>query len=149
MRLLALVPLFLTLVLFNKVLVNKALAQVNVGGPSPVQDPAYPLRVRILTRNGSRGPSGIRMWGRADLFLGQQEQGFDYESTCDEVLMVTHGDERYSARWKKQDKELEMLVSKVGTGKANKCVMKADLQQFVYEYERGTSGAVVTKPMVK
>ena len=149
MRLLALVPLFLTLVLFNKVLVNKALAQVNVGGPSSVQDPAYPLRVRILTRNGSRGPNGIRMWGRADLFLDQQEQGFDYESTCDEVLMVTHGDERYSARWKKQDKELEMLVSRVGTGKANKCVMKADLQQFVYEYERGTSGPVVTKPMVK
>ena len=149
MRLLALVPLFLTLVLFNKVLVNKALAQVNVGGPSSVQDPAYPLRVRILTRNGSRGPNGIRMWGRADLFLDQQEQGFDYESTCDELLMVTHGDERYSARWKKQDKELEMLVSRVGTGKANKCVMKADLQQFVYEYERGTSGPVVTKPMVK
>ena len=149
MRLLMLVPLFLTLVLLNKVLVNKALAQVNVGGPSSVQDPAYPLRVRILTRNGSRGAGGIRMWGRADLFLGQQEQGFDYESTCDEVLMVTHGDERYSARWKKQDKELEMLVSKVGTGKANKCVMKADLQQFVYEFVRGTSGPVVTKPMVK
>jgi hypothetical protein len=149
MRLLALVPLFLTLVLVDPALVNKALAQVNVGGPSSVQDPAYPLRVRILTRNGSRGPNGIRMWGRADLFLDQQEQGFDYESTCDELLMVTHGDERYSARWKKQDKELEMLVSRVGTGKANKCVMKADLQQFVYEYERGTSGPVVTKPMVK
>ena len=42
-----------------------------------------------------------------------------------------------------------MLVSRVETGKANKCVMKADLQQFVYEYERGTSGPVVTKPMVK
>jgi hypothetical protein len=91
MRLLALVPLFLTLVLVDPVLVNKALARVNVGGPSPVQDPAYPLRVRILTRNGTRCASGIRMWGRADLFLGQQEQGFDYESTCDEVLKVTHG----------------------------------------------------------
>jgi len=140
-RLLA--PVFLALVL-----VSAALAQVNVGGPTEVQDPAYPLRVRILTRNGSRGPYGIRMWGRADLF-GQQEQGFDYETTCDEVLMVTHGDERYSARWKKQDKELEMLVSRVGTGKANKCVLKADLQQFVYEFERGTSGPVVTKPLAK
>ncbi len=150
MRLLALVPLFLTLVLLDPVLVNKALAQVNVGGPTDVQDPAYPLRVRILTRNASRTSYGaMRMWGRADLFLDQQEQGFDYESTCDELLMVTHGDERYSARWKKQDKELEMLVSKVGTGKANKCVVKADLQRFVYEYERGTSGPVVTKPMVK
>jgi hypothetical protein len=149
MRLLVLGSLFLSLVLVSPVLVNKASAQVNVGGPTNVQDPAYPLRVRILTRNGTRGAGGIRMWGRADLFVDQQEQGFDYETTCDEVLMVTHGDERYSARWKKQDKELEMLVSRVGTGKANKCVMKADLQQFVYEFERGTSGPVVTKPMVK
>jgi hypothetical protein len=138
-----LMPLFLALTL-----VSGALAQVSVGGPTEVQDPAYPLRVRILTRNASRGPYGTRMWGRADLF-GQQEQGFEYESTCDEVLMVTHGDERYSARWKKQDKELEMLVSRVGTGKANKCVMKADLQQFVYEFENGSSGPIVTKPIVK
>lgn len=136
-------PLFLALVL-----IGGAFAQVSVGGPTDTQDPAYPLRVRILTRNGSRGPYGIRMWGRADLF-GQQEQGFDYESTCSDVFMVTHGDERYSARWKKQGKELEMLVSRVGTGKANKCVVKADLQQFVYEFERGTSGAVVTKPLSK
>jgi hypothetical protein len=138
-----LVPVFLTLVL-----ASAALAQVSVGGPTQAQDPAYPLRVRILTRNTSRGPYGMRMWGRADLF-GQQEQGFEYESTCDEVLMVTHGDERYSARWKKQDKELEMLVSRVGTGKANKCAVKADLQQFVYEFKNGSSGPVVTKPMVK
>ena len=125
-------------------LVSVAWSQVRVGGPSEIQDPAYPLRVRILTRNGSRnGYGGIRMWGRGDLF-GQQEQGFDYETTCDEVLMVTHGEERYSARWKKQDRELEMLVSKVGTGKADKCSVKTDVHPFIYEFERG---AVVTKPI--
>lgn len=127
-----------------------ALAQVSVGGPTPGQDPNYPLKVRILTRNASRGPSDMRMWGRADLFGGAQaEQGFDYESTCDEVVMVTHGDERYSARWKKQDRELEMLLSKVGSGKANKCSVKTDLQQFVYEFENGARGAVVTRPLAK
>jgi hypothetical protein len=130
--------------------VGVALAQVSVGGPTPGQDPNYPLRVRILTRNASRGPNGLRMWGRADLFGGAQaEQGFDYESTCDEVVMVTHGDERYSARWKKQDRELEMLLSKVGTGKATKCSVKTDLQQFTYEFEGGTRGPVVTKPLAK
>ena len=123
-------------------------AQVEVGGPTQTQDPNYPLQVLILQRNWSHeGYGGIRMWGRGNLITGQQEQGFDYESTCDEKFMVSHGDERYSARWKKQDKELEMLLSKVGTGKANKCAVKVDLQQFVYEFERGTSGAVVTKPM--
>jgi len=68
MRLLVL-PFVLALVL-----VSGALAQVSVGGPTQVQDPAYALRVRILTRNTSRGQFGIRMWGQADLF-GQQEQG--------------------------------------------------------------------------
>ena len=43
MRLFVLVPFFLTLVLVDPVLVNKALAQVNVGGPTNIQDPAYPL----------------------------------------------------------------------------------------------------------
>jgi hypothetical protein len=49
----------------------------------------------------------------------------------------------------KQGKELEMLVSRVGTGKSEKCVVKADLQQFVYEYENGSSGTIVTKPKAK
>ena len=151
MRLLALVPLFLTLVLVDPVLVNKALAQVNVGGPTDVQDPAYPLRVRILTRNASRtGYGAMRMWGRADLFLDQQEQGFDYESTCDELLMVTHGDERYSARWKKQDLELEMLVSKMGTNKSGKCTLKTDLKPFVYVWRNnGVQMVITTKPMAQ
>jgi hypothetical protein len=141
MRPIAVLPLVL-------VLAGVAFAQINVGGPVQTQDPAYPLRVRILTRNMSGGQSGLRTWGRADLFGGAvPEQGFEYESTCDEVLMVTHGDERYSARWKKQDRELEMLVSKVGSGKANKCSVKADLQQFIYEFERGANGPVVTKPL--
>lgn len=130
------------------VMVGVAFAQLNVGGPAQIQDPSYPLRVRILTRNMSRGQSGIRTWGRADLYNGAvPEQGFEYESTCDEVLMVTHGDERYSARWKKQDRELEMLVSRVGSGKANKCSVKSDLQQFIYEFQNGTNGPVVTKPL--
>jgi hypothetical protein len=86
------------------------------------------------------------MWGRADLFSGQQEQGVDYQSDCNEVFMVSHGEEQYSARWKKQDKELEMLVSRMGTGKSNKCVLKADVKPYVYEFERGV---IVTKPIAK
>ena len=139
-----------TLCLLFLLSVGVTLAQVSVGGPTSGQDPNYPLRVRILTRNTSRGRDGLRMWGRADLFGGAlAEQGFDYESTCDEVVMVTHGDERYSARWKKQDRELEMLLSKVGSGKAYKCSVKTDLQQFVYEFEDGSRGPVVTKPLQK
>jgi hypothetical protein len=122
-----------------------AFPQVEVGGPTQVQDPAYPLRVRILGRNSSRGAYGMRVWGRADL-VAPQAQGFDYESDCSVLFMVTHGNEFYGARWKKQDKELEMLVSRMGTGKSYKCSVKADLKPFVYEYE---DGKIVTKPMAQ
>ena len=119
--------------------------QLPVGGPTQVQDPAYPLRVRILERNGSRSAYGLRMWGRANITV-PQEQGFDYQSDCDTLFMVSHGDEVYSARWKKPDKELEMLVSKMGTGKSEKCTVKADLKPFVYYYDKGV---IQTKPMAQ
>jgi hypothetical protein len=124
-------------------------AQVEVGGPTQTQDPNYPLQVLILQRNWSRESyGGLRMWGRGNLITGQQEQGFDYESTCDEKFMVSHGDERYSARWKKPNEQLEMLVSRIGTGKSDKCVLKADLKNFVYEFKGGAAdGAIVTRPM--
>lgn len=54
----------LALFLLPFALVSFALAQVNVGGPTQTQDPAYPLRVRILTRNGSRGPNGFELGPR-------------------------------------------------------------------------------------
>ena len=71
-----------------------AFPQLPVGGPTQMQDPAYPLRVRILQRNGSRSAYGIRTWGRADLTV-PQEQGFDYESDCSMLFIVSHGDELY------------------------------------------------------
>jgi hypothetical protein len=139
MRLLA--PVFLALVLASGVW-----AQVSVGGPTEVQNPAYSLRVRILTRNESRGPYGMRTWGRADLF-SPQEQGFDYDCTCSEVLMATIGEQRYSARWKTPNKELELLVSRVGTDKSSKCTVKANLQPFIYEYHDGVHTPVITQPL--
>ena len=122
-----------------------ALPQLPVGGPTQVEDPAYPLRIRILERNGTRSGYNLRMWGRADITV-PREQGFDYESDCSMVFMVSHGDEVYSARWKKQDKELEMLVSKMGTGKSEKCTVKADLKPFVYFYDKG---GIQTRPMAQ
>jgi len=129
-------------------LAGAVLAQVSVGGPTQNPDPNYPLRVQILGRNTERGYySGWHVWGRADLFTGQQEQGFDYDSQCGQLFMVSYGDERYSARWKKPDEELEILVSKIGTGKADKCVLKADLKTYIYEYDPGSNGRVITKPL--
>jgi hypothetical protein len=124
-----------------------ALAQV-VGGPTQVQDPAYPIRVRILGRNVSQSANGtVKMWGRGDIFE-PIEQGFDYQTDCSIAFMRSEGEERYSARWKKQDKELEILVSRIGTGKSDKCVLRVDLKPFIYDVDNDRH-VVVTKPMAK
>lgn len=122
-----------------------AAPQVEVGGPTQAQDPNYPLRVRILERNITRGFE-LRAWGRADLYTNGKAQGFDYQADCQLVFMVSHGDERYSARWKKPNVELEMLVSKIGTGKSSKCTVKADLKPFAYEYT-GPGRVIGTVPL--
>jgi hypothetical protein len=59
--------------------------------------------------------------------------------------MVSHGDEVYSARWKKPNTELEMLVSKMGTGKSEKCTVKADLKPFVYYWD--ANHLIQTRPL--
>ena len=124
-----------------------------VGGPTQTQDPNYPLRVLILGRNTQRLSYGVNVpyyfhvWGRCDIFIGPQEQGFDYDCKCEQLFMVSFGDERYSARWKKSNEELGMLVSQIGTGKSNKCVLKTDLKPYIYEYDPGSNGRVITKPL--
>jgi hypothetical protein len=120
-----------------------ALSQA-VGGPTQVPDPAYPIHVRILGRNVTQS---VRVWGRGDIFE-PTEQGFDYETDCSIAFMRSEGEERYSARWKKPDKELEILVSRIGTGKSDKCVLKVDLKPFIYDVDTARH-VVVTKPMAK
>ena len=122
--------------------------QLPVGAPTQVQNPAYPLRVKIVTRGQTRSGYRIRAFGRADL-LGQAsppEQGFDFQADCDVILMITHGSEAYSARWKKPGRELEILLSEMGSDKSRKCTMKTDLKPFVYAIVDRT---LVTQPLKK
>ncbi len=77
---------------------------VTPNGPTGVQDPKFPLRVKILTNPWHHNTLGTHGWGRGDLVFPQR-QGFDYTYDCEEPFMVTTGDEVYSARWKKQDKQ--------------------------------------------
>jgi hypothetical protein len=138
-----LLPVFLVLAQ------SLAFAQT-VGGPTQVQDPAYPIRISIFERTAHvHQGSVVQTWGRGNLFINQQEQGFDYQTDCSEIFMISHGDERYSGRWKKQGLEMEMLISKMGTGKSSKCVLKTDLKPFIYEFENGNSGPLITKPLPK
>jgi len=128
--------------------VSPVFAQASVAAPAQKRDPNYPLQVLILGRNTSHDPNGgFWVWGSADLFSGQEEQGFEYQSDCGQLFTVSYADNRFSARWKKSNEQLEIVVSKVGTGKSEKCEMKAELKQFVYEFDPGQQGHVITRPL--
>lgn len=126
-------------------LILVAFLQIHVGGPTLVPNPQYPIRVRILERNLSRRNGWNNMWGRANI-VTPKRQGFDYQSDCGAVFMVNHGAELYSARWKKPDRELEILVSRMGTGKSDKCTLKADLKNFVYVVRNRQISTVPMQP---
>ena len=141
MRILVPIALFLTSV-------SLVFAQGNVGAPAQKRNPNYPLQVLILARNASHDSNGgFWVLGRADLFTGQQEQGFDYQSDCEQFFTASDGDKRYSARWKKQNELLEILVGNTGTGKLAKCELKTELKQVVYEYDPDQQGQVITRPL--
>jgi len=124
-----------------------ALSQV-IGGPTQVPDPAFPIHVRILGRNVAQSANGTtKIWGRGDIFE-PSAQGFDYVTDCSIAFMRSEGEERYSARWKKQDTQLEILVSRIGTGKSDKCVLKTDLKPFIYDVDT-VRHIVITKPMTR
>jgi hypothetical protein len=128
--------------------VSPVFGQASAAAPAPKRDPNYPLQVVILGRNTAHDPNGgFWVWGSADLFSGQEEQGFDYQSDCGQLFTVSFADQRFSARWKKTNAQLEVVVDKMGNGKPEKCEMKADLKQVVYEFDPAQQGHVITKPL--
>ncbi len=86
----------------------------------------YPLRVHIFQFNGyshyyhGGGYGGITSLdvvdgeGRANLFENGEPRGFDFKYRCGERLRGNPGFETYPAKWKKQGKELEILLPQFG-----------------------------------
>jgi hypothetical protein len=96
-------------------------------GPDPAD---YPLRIRIVHYNFHRPdmreskaevegmPDMIDGEGHADLFENGEPRAFEFTNSCIEPLYVAYGYETLDARWKKQNKVLEVLVP--GDGKRKK-----------------------------
>jgi hypothetical protein len=86
----------------------------------------YPLRVHIYRFNSyshyyrGGGYGGITSLdvvdgeGRANLFENGEPRGFDFQYRCGERLRGNPGFETYPAKWKKQGKELEVLLPQFG-----------------------------------
>ncbi|MGD0632210.1 MAG: hypothetical protein ABR987_23035 [Terracidiphilus sp.] len=114
-------------------------------------DPAdYPLRVHILkdtaqsrhareSKNLSDTPDYIDGMGAADLFERGVPQGFTFSYSCVDGLKASSGYGTYPARWKKNEKTLEVLVPQPGKPwNVETCSLKAELRPgLVFYWKNG------------
>ena len=103
----------------------------------------FPLRVHIVERNGVRHYYHPGYWaggaqldkvdglGAANLFENGQPLGFDFNYDCGQPLTPQRGYETFMARWKKQGRELEILMPKMGgkPDEMNSCELKVAMKQ--------------------
>jgi hypothetical protein len=99
-------------------------------------DPNYPLKVRVLSsdRQQERHHDLIYTdsYGSANI-LGTPDVGLDYSSTCEGgFLHNQEGGEYYQGKWKKQDREIEILVMETGQTRPEKCTIKVTLKPAPY-----------------
>ena len=110
----------------------------------------YPLRVHIFqvsqhSHYRERLLDRVDGEGRANLFENSQPQGFDFSFLCAERVMTSSGHETYPARWKKANKDIEILLPVMGKpGSMSPCDLKVDLKDFAY-YKHG--GTVEAEPV--
>lgn len=114
----------------------------------------YPLRVHVLWRNGTRhyyhlggaatsGLDQVDGLGQGNLFENGQPRGFDFNYTCGQPITPQTGYETFLARWKKQDRELEILMPVMGgkPGEMNYCDLKVSMKtDAVYISHNGAIG---------
>lgn len=105
----------------------------------------YPLRVHIFMFNGyshyyrpgSGSPASLDTVdgeGRANLYENGQPRGVDFAYHCGVRLRVSPGFETFIARWKKKDRELEILLPKFGgkPGETDSCELNVTMKDTVY-----------------
>jgi hypothetical protein len=101
----------------------------------------FPLRVHVVARNGIRhyyhAGAGINSLdqvdglGQANLYENSQPRGFDFNYSCGQPITPQMGYDTFMARWKKQDRVLEILMPVMGgkPGEMNSCDLNVSLKQ--------------------
>ena len=106
----------------------------------PVTQPSanYPVQIRILSVRWNKVLGTYSGYGRADL-IGADAKGIDFTYDCDNPFMANslHG-EFYQARWKKPEKELEILAQKIGSNHQEKCTLKTSVKSAAYAKNSAT-----------
>ena len=89
-------------------------------GPATAPNPQYPLHFEVLQTQATANRLGAHGFGRGNL-LGPPEKGIDFTYDCSEAILNTNKSEFYQARWKKQDRRLELLMQRIGSDHLDKC----------------------------
>jgi hypothetical protein len=104
--------------------------------PWSTPNPAYPLKIRILSVDRHYGHHGgvdyTQSYGSGNL-LSDPQVGFDYTSDC--LGGFTHNAEEedfYQGKWKQQDRKLEILMVEAGEKNVEKCTINVTLKPAPY-----------------
>jgi hypothetical protein len=89
-------------------------------GPATTPNLEYPMHVEVIQTQARAGFGGARGFGRGNI-LGQPEKGIDFTYECSNAILNTNKNEFYQARWKKQDRRLEILMQRIGSDHLDKC----------------------------
>ncbi len=98
----------------------------------------YPMRIHIFNRSETtfyhnRFAEETKGEGRANLFANGDVRGVDFTFDCDQKLKASFGYETYPARWKKQDREMTILMPVFGkSGSFWTCTVKTDVKDYAY-----------------
>lgn len=97
-----------------------ATAQESPDGPATAPNPQFPLRVQVLMTKANGNRLGFHGFGRGNL-LGTPEKGIDFTYDCATPFFNNGPKEFYQARWKKPDREIEILMQRIGSDHLDKC----------------------------
>jgi hypothetical protein len=98
----------------------------------------YPFRVHIFSRNQTNFYHHHELdeskgEGRANIVANGDVRGIDFSFDCSEKLRPSFGFETYPAKWKKQDRELVVLLPVFGkTGSYSTCNLKTSVRNDAY-----------------
>ena len=110
----------------------------------------YPLRVHVFGSNQAtfyrnRDLEESKGEGRANLFENSEVRGIDFSFDCQDKLRGSFGYETYPAKWKKQNRELTVLLPEFGRANAYfTCNLKTQMKDYVYA--RNHNGGLVSEP---
>jgi hypothetical protein len=106
----------------------------------------YPLRIHIFRRSETtfyrmRVAENAKGEGRANLFENGQPHAVDFQFNCTNQLPTSSGFETFPARWKKPNRELEVLIPEFGKQDSyDTCKLEVLLKDFAYVARNGVLG---------